>query len=220
MNVPADVRKLVLGIGGITGLALLFFQWTYVLNAATVALSFLTIVLFVAATARLWVAVTTSVVAALVFNFFFLPPIGTFSISGPENWVALFVFLAVSLVASNLAAVARARTQEAEARRDELGRLFDLSRDILLITDSRAANASLAGFISSRFDLDCVAICVPQGTEWAVIEAGPQRLTLDPRELSAVFHQAEDGEAPSGGGAPARFVPLRLGAKPIGLLAS
>ena len=44
----------------------------------------------------------------LCLNFFFLPPVGTFTIADPQNWVALFAFLAVSLVASNLSAVARA----------------------------------------------------------------------------------------------------------------
>ena len=46
-------------------------------------------------------------------------------------------------------------------RRDELGRLFDLSRDVLLITDSGEAHSRLAGFVSRRFDLDYAAICVP-----------------------------------------------------------
>ena len=62
-----------------------------------------------------------SIVAMLAFNFFFLPPVGAFVIADPQNWVALFAFLAVSLVASNLSAVARDRTQEAMTRRDELG---------------------------------------------------------------------------------------------------
>jgi K+-sensing histidine kinase KdpD len=70
------------------------------------------------------------------------------------DWIALFAFLAVSLVASNLSSIARARTQEALARRDELGRLFDLSRDVLLITDSQEANSRLASFVSRRFDFD------------------------------------------------------------------
>ena len=126
----------------------------------------------------------------------------------------------MSLVASNLSAVARARTQEAEARRDELGRLFDLSRDILLITESHAANASLAGFISRRFDLDYVAICIPQGPEWLVFEAGPQRATPDPQELSAAFRRIDEGQFQSAGSRPVRFAPLRLGARPIGLLAA
>jgi two-component system sensor histidine kinase KdpD len=66
----------------------------------------------------------------LAFNFFFLPPAGTLTISDPQNWIALIAFLAVSLVASNLSAMARDRAQEAMTRRDELARLLDLSRDV------------------------------------------------------------------------------------------
>ena len=132
------------GIGAVAAVTFVYVRWLHVSNAATVSTTFLLIVLVVAATSRLWVAVVTSVVAMLCFNFFFLPPVGTLTIADPQNWVALFAFLAVSLVASNLSAVARARTQEALGRRDELARLFDLSRDVLVITDSREA-ISVAG---------------------------------------------------------------------------
>lgn len=115
-----------------------------------------------------WVAFVTSVAAMLVINFFFLPPTGTFAIADPHNWVALFVFLAVSLVASNLSAAARARTQEAVARRDELARLFDLSRDVLVLNAGRDAIATLAGSIARRFDLEYVAIALPQDAEWQI----------------------------------------------------
>jgi two-component system sensor histidine kinase KdpD len=184
---------------------------------ATVAMAFLVVVLLVAATSPLWVAVATSFVAVLAFNFFFLPPVGTLTIADPQNWTALVALLIVSLVGSNLSAVARARTRDAVARRDELGRLFDLSRDILLVTDSGAANASLAGFIARRFDLDYAAICLPQGTEWLTFETGPQRLAPDPRELTRAFGQIDAG--PQATAAGARLVPLRLGTRPLGLLA-
>jgi len=181
-------------------------------------MGFLIVVLFVAATSPLWVAVVTSFAAVIAFNFFFLPPVGTLTIADPQNWVALVALLIVSLVGSNLSAVARARTQESEARRDELARLFDLSRDILLVTDSQAANASLAGFISRRFDLQYVAICMPHGSEWVVFEAGSNRVTLDPRDLSAAFQNLDGGRVPSIGES-VRLTPLRLGTRPIGLLA-
>src|SRR5205814_10335 len=160
----------------------------------------------------------TSIAAMLAFNFFFLPPVGTFTIADPENWVALVAFLAVSLVATNLSAVARARTQEAVARRDELGRLFDLSRDVLLITDSQQANARLAGFVSRRFDLDYAAICIPRGADWDVFHAGPQDLVLDREDLTRAFAAAQTGHGVTGAGVS--LVPLRLGTKPIGLLAA
>ena len=67
----------------------------------------------------------------------------------PQNWVALLVLLVVSLVASHLSSSVRARAEDATARRDEVTRLFDLSRDILLTTDSQAAHLQLARSIAA-----------------------------------------------------------------------
>jgi two-component system, OmpR family, sensor histidine kinase KdpD len=132
-----------------------------VTNTATVSTTYVMAVLLVATTSRLRVAVGTSVAAMLCLNFFFLPPVGTFTIADPQNWVALFAFLAVSLVASNLSAVARARTEEAEGRRDELARLFDLSRDVMMATDSHQALAGLGAIgrpaVRSRLRRHCGA---------------------------------------------------------------
>ncbi len=202
-------------------------------NAATVSTTFLLIVLLVAATSRLWVAVVTSVVAMLCFNFFFLPPVGTLTIADPHNWVALFAFLAVSLVASHLSAAAREGTREALWRRDELARLFDLSRDVQVITDSREAIAMLARSIARRFDLEFVAIALPRAGDWDVHEAGAATITLDRRELSKAFAAAQttlefDAYARTYAGHRTmeveghtiRLVPLRVGTKPIGLLAA
>src|SRR3954452_20240295 len=144
-------------------------------------MGFLIIVLLVAATSPLWAAVTTSFAAVLAFNFFFLPPIGTLTIADPQNWIALFALLAVSLVASNLSAIARARTREAVGRRDELARLFDLSRDVLVMTDSREAISLLARSIARRFDLEFVAIALPRSSDWDLFEAGSKTIELDKR---------------------------------------
>jgi two-component system sensor histidine kinase KdpD len=218
MRVSADLRHLFLGLLGVAGITLLFWWWPHLSNATTVALGYLVVILLVAATSRLWVAVTTSIVAMLAFNFFFLPPVGALTIADPQNWIALFTFLAVSLVASNLSAVARERTREAETRRDELARLLDLSRDVLLITDSQEANPRLAGFISRRFDLGYAAICIPHGADWTVSHAGPQELVLDRRDLSKAFAMAQAGHEVTAAGVS--LVPLRLGTKPIGVLAA
>ena len=175
----------------------------------------------------------TSLVAMLSFNFFFLPPVGALTIADPQNWVALFAFLAVSLVASNLSAVARTRTQEAVGRRDELARLFDLSRDVLVMTDSREAIAILARSIARRFDMEFVAIALPRADDWEVFEAGARTIALDKRQLSNAFAAAQtslefDAYARTYAGhrtmtidgRTIRLVPLRVGTKPIGLLAA
>src|SRR6202522_4869577 len=81
-------------------------------NPTTVALTFLVAVLLVSAYWGLRYAVVLSLGAAAAFNFYFLPPIRTFTIADPPNLVALLAFLITALVASNLAEHAR---REAEA---------------------------------------------------------------------------------------------------------
>src|SRR4029079_5021243 len=167
------------------------------------------------------------------FNFFFLPPVGTLTIADPQNWVALIAFLTVSLVASRLSALAQDRQHEASARRDELARLFDLSRDILLSTDSKEALPLLARFIARRFELDYAAICLPHGTTWNIFNAGSAELTLDESQLTLAFDSAQrslefDAQTRTYSGhrtivmgdREIRLVPLRLGTKPLGLLAA
>src|SRR6478736_1497071 len=119
-RVSPDAARLGAGVGAVALVTPVYVTWLHVSNAATVSTTFLLIVLVVATTSRLRVAVATSVIAVLSFNFFFLPPVGTFTIADPQNWIALFAFLTVSLVASRLSAGVRSRTLEALARRDEL----------------------------------------------------------------------------------------------------
>ena len=94
-------------------------------------------------------------------NYFFLPPVGTFTIADPQNWVALMAFLVVAGIGSQLSSVAQSRARDAVERRQEVSRLFDLSRDILLTTDIDSALPSLARHIARRFELDAVAIAIP-----------------------------------------------------------
>ena len=117
----------------------------------------------------------------LVFNFFLLPPFHTLTIADPQNWVALFVFVIVAVIASQLSAAVRQRASEAETRKQEVTRLFDLSRDILLTTDSERAIADVARFVARRFELDTVAICLPTAAGWDVHQGG-ERLVEPSRE--------------------------------------
>jgi two-component system, OmpR family, sensor histidine kinase KdpD len=230
---PSDALRLAAGLGAVAIVTFTYVQWLHVSNAAIVSTTFLMVVLVLAATSRLWIAVVTSVVAMLCFNFFFLPPVGAWTIADPQNWVALFAFLAVSLVASNLSAIARARTSEAVGRRDELARLFDLSRDVLVMTDSREAISILARSVARRFDLEFVAIALPRASHWDVFEAGPKTIDLDKGQLASAFAAAQTTlefdaykrtyaghKTMTVDGRVIRLVPLRAGTKPIGLLAA
>jgi two-component system sensor histidine kinase KdpD len=85
------------------------------MNDTTVALAFLLGVLVVAAVGSRAVALAASLGAFVCFNFFFLPPVGTFTIAKRDDLVALFALLAVSLIGSHLSYQARRRTEEAVA---------------------------------------------------------------------------------------------------------
>ncbi len=114
-----DAWRAGAAIGAIAAITWSYSAFLHVVNTTTVAMTFLLVVLVTAATSRLRVAVIASVAAMLSFNFFFLPPVGTLTIADPSNWVALFAFLAVSLVASKMSAAARDREALAATRQSE-----------------------------------------------------------------------------------------------------
>jgi K+-sensing histidine kinase KdpD len=125
--------------------------------------------------------------------------VGTLRIADPQNWVALSIFLAVSVVASNLSTAVRDRASEATARGDELARLFDLSRDILLTTDSREAMAQLARFVSRRFDLEYTLRNHPLD----IVTDSDSLVRVDPRlTASALAHLLENAAQYSPPGSP------------------
>ena len=85
----------------------------------TVALSMLLIVLFVATAWELLPALIASVLGVLCLNYFFLPPIYTFTIADPKNWIALTAFFITALTGGRLSAWAKQRAAEAEASRSQ-----------------------------------------------------------------------------------------------------
>jgi two-component system, OmpR family, sensor histidine kinase KdpD len=78
-------------------------------------------VLFVSTYWGLRFGVGTAVASTVAFNFFHIPPVGTFDVAKQGDWVALAVFLVVAVIASSLAELSRA-TIEAEGlrRSDEM----------------------------------------------------------------------------------------------------
>ncbi|MBK7704345.1 MAG: DUF4118 domain-containing protein [Acidobacteria bacterium] len=94
-------------------------------SLTTIALSFLLIVLFVATVWGSRPALAASIIGMLSINYFFLPPIGTFTIADPENWVALIAFMIVAMTAGQLSARLKRRAEQAETARREIARLYD-----------------------------------------------------------------------------------------------
>lgn len=116
----------VIGIACATGLLKL---WGERINPTTVALSFLLVILFVATAWGSRPAVLASLVGVVSFNFFFLPPFGTFTIRDPDNWIAFVAFMITALTAGQLSARAKRRAEEAEEAKREIERLYHELQD-------------------------------------------------------------------------------------------
>ena len=93
-------------------------------NATTVSLALLLNVLLIAIRWGSAPALVASILAMLCFNFFFLPPFGTFNIAATDNWIALIAFLVTAVTAGQLSARAEKRAEEAEQGKREIGRLY------------------------------------------------------------------------------------------------
>src|SRR6201993_3062143 len=115
----------------VVGITVFFRETLPRVNQTTVALSFLLAILAVSAVWGMVVPVVMSVAAMLLFNYNFLPPLGTFTIADPQNWIALFAFLFTSLVGSQLSARVRREADASNSRRREVERLYSFSEKLL-----------------------------------------------------------------------------------------
>ena len=179
-------------------------------NHTTVALMFLVTVLLTSAYWGLRYAVVMAVGATAAFNFFFLPPIGTFTISDPQNWVALFAFLVTALVASNLAERARREAEGAKQRRREVERLFSLSQRLLASENVLELLNALPLYVQETFSVGSVVVM-------AADHPTVYRSSLDAKfEESVLRSTLLRGEPVTQGGVS--YVPLRLGMRTVGAL--
>ena len=112
-------------------------------NPITVALIFLLLILFLATAFGSKPALFASVLAMLFFNYFFLPPIGTFTISDSENWIALLAFFVVAITAGQLSAKAKNRAEEAERLYRELQNAFEKESQAEAIKQSEKLKSAL-----------------------------------------------------------------------------
>ena len=99
------------------------------INPTTAALAFLLVTLFVATAWGSRPAVFASLLGVVSFNFFFLPPFGTFRIRDPDNWIAFIAFLITALTTGQLSSRAKHRAEEAEAAKRETERLYHELQD-------------------------------------------------------------------------------------------
>jgi two-component system sensor histidine kinase KdpD len=214
-----DARRLILiarwagveiGLAGIVA----FYRYVLHVNPTTVALTLLLYILFLAARMGLRYAVVTSFAAGGCYNYFFLPPIGHFTISEPQNVLALFAFLTTSVVASRMSGRIRRESADAIARQAELETLYRLSRALLETDNLLELTNAIPASIALATDASAVLFYLLEGDR--IYRSGnhmPEPVTVD--ELREMSHASAPSTSPDG---DVCIVPLRTGVRPRGVL--
>ncbi len=201
-------------------IVLVYQRWLHV-NPTTVALTLLLLVLTLAAKWGLRYAAVTAVVATACYNFYFLPPVGTFTIKDPQNWLALLAFLMTAVVGSRLSERAREEAEDARRRQGEQEVLFRLGRELLQTENVVALLNALPPAIAGVTTAQSVVLFLLEGDRLyqtgadGGADGGPDMMstmeTPHLRQLALTLPGTENS------GEEAR-VPLHAGVRPRGLL--
>jgi two-component system sensor histidine kinase KdpD len=149
-----------------------------------VTLLYLLLTLVLSAVWGFRVGVPAAVAANLLVNFFFVPPLYTFTVQEPENAAALLLFLAVSAVGAVMLSLLRRQVTIAKARNAETEVFLGLSRAMARATTPKDGLNQLCIAVSRALSARSCAILRQTGGDWAVLAASGDVGTLSRDELS------------------------------------
>ena len=203
------------------GIGLLIKQFIAV---QSISLVFLTAVLAAAIGWGLWPSMFVAVLSMLAYNFFFLPPLYTFTIADPENVLALFFFLIVAVIVSNITARARSQIMTARSRAKTTAELYAFSRKVAGIGAIDDLLWATAFQISSMLNVRTVLLLPAQEGEGLDVASGyPPEDHLEAADMAAARWTWEHNRAAGRGadtlpGGKRLFLPLRTGSGPVGVI--
>ena len=170
----------------------------------------------------LWPSLLASVAASLGYNFFFLPPVYTFTITDPTNVAAFFFFMLIAILVSNVAARVRTQAVSATGRVRTTESLYAFSRKLAgtaALDDVLWATAyQTALMLKVR-----VVLLLPEDGVITVKAGYPPEDELDKADLAAA-NWAWGNDRPAGRGSDTLpgtkrlFLPMRTGRGPIGVI--
>ena len=183
---------------------------------------FLLAVLFTAVNFGIWPAIYASVLSFLVYNFFFIEPIYTFTIAEPYELLALVIFLLVAVITSALAGRVRAQVEVSATRMRAMRRLYEFTRRLSgLATLDAVAEGAASEIHASRGR--SVVVMLARDDDLDLTASWPPEDTLDAAPMTAA-RWAYSHVEPAGADTatlpivPWFFVPLRIGDKTLGVI--
>lgn len=195
---------------------LIVFFYLHVLhvNQTTIALSFLILILFTAFGRKLAYSIYLSLLCALLYNYFFLPPLRSLTVADPQNLIALLAFLIAGISVSHISAKERRQAHSLGIKNEEIEKLYAFSQRLLLEDKIQQLATSLPGLIAQSLQLRAVALYLPDHEgAWM----------WDPEHLLAGMENLRDATQPGGVAsrsmAGVRIIPMMLGMRALGVLA-
>jgi PAS domain S-box-containing protein len=182
----------ILGIAAVTGMCALLRSH---INEMTVALAMLLVVLFVAVVWERWPGMLASVLGMLCLNYFFLPPLYTFTIADPKNWIALSAFFMTALTAGQLSTWAKQRAAEAEASRSQARLASAYNRSLL---EASLDPLLTVGSDSKISDVNAAAEAVTGYTRAELIGTDFSKYFREPEKARAAYEHAFRGDVVRG----------------------
>ena len=209
----------LLAVGGAFAAGEAIQPWFGIEN---VDLVFLTAIVAIAVRFGLFPSLLASLASSLVYNFFFLPPLYTFTIADPKNVAAFVFFIVVAIAISNVAARGRAQILTARGRVRAVESMYAFSRKLAgagTLDDVLWATAyQIASMLKVR-----VVLLLPENGTVAVKTGYPPEDTLDEADLAAAKWSWQNNR-PAGRssdtlpGARRLFLPMQTGRGAIGVI--
>ena len=215
---PAPYGIALLAVAIALGVGELIEPW---IGIESIDLVFLAGVVGVAVRFGLGPSLLASVMSALAYNFFFLPPLYTFTIADARDVTAFLFLTLMAIVVSNIAARVRTQAVSAMARARATQSLYAFSRKLAgtgTLDDVLWASAyQTALMLKVR-----VVLLLPEDGALAVKTGYPPEDTLDEADLAAAKWAWESNRAAGRGsdslpGAKRLFLPMRTGRGIIGV---
>jgi two-component system, OmpR family, sensor histidine kinase KdpD len=168
---PLGVVVAVASVAAATGL---IYALKLVAPVVSLGVLYVLAVLVVSVLWGLAFGIATSVLSAAAFNFFHLPPGGRFDVAHEGDWVALVVFVMVAISTGLVAELARARSREAEQRRQEADLALEMARLLLGTADLTGAMELAAQRLAAAAGVPSATIALHE----LEAEEGSLRFTL------------------------------------------
>lgn len=182
-------------------------------SPAVAGMVFLVLVVWSATLAGIYLSIFVAVICAIGFDYFFLPPLHSFQLSGGEAWVPMICYLSCCLVVSRVAERARHQTHTAEQRREDVERLYELSQEMMLHEDAAGLIHDLPRLIHRIFALQSVVLYVRDQDRFSGSSAET------PASVKAGLQAMAHGQNPTvSNDTGFQTMALMLGMRPVGAL--